>query len=92
MLYFCFLFCRSLEEAAHVTYAVDASDEFWDIGHSEQAMDDMKQYIVGQLTKEECEKLKEAASSSSVSGGGSMMPVLVFILLLAAGGAAFMFT
>ena len=71
---------------------IDASDEFWDIGHSEQAMDDMKQYIVGQLTKEECEKLKEAASSSSVSGGGSMMPVLVFILLLAAGGAAFMFT
>ena len=71
---------------------MDASDAHWYIGHSKEAMDDMKQYIVGQLTKEECEKLKEAASSSSVSGGGSMMPVLVFILLLAAGGAAFMFT
>ena len=38
---------------------MDASDEFWDIGHSEQAMDDMKQYIIGQLSDEDCAALKE---------------------------------
>ena len=39
---------------------MDASDEFWDIGHSEQAMDDMKQYIIGQLSDEDCAALGKA--------------------------------
>ena len=72
---------------------IDASDEFWDIGHSEQAMDDMKQYIIGQLTDEDCTKLKEKASASSMGGGGgSMMPLIVLLLLVAAGAAAFLYT
>ena len=52
---------------------MDASDEFWDIGHSEQAMDDMKQYIIGQLSDEDCAALKEKASSGGAGGGGSML-------------------
>ena len=72
---------------------MDASDEFWDIGHSEQAMDDMKQYIIGQLTDEDCAKLKEKASTASMGGGGgSMMPLIVLLLLVAAGAAAFVYT
>ena len=66
---------------------MDASDEFWDIGHSEQAMDDMKQYIIGKLSDEDCAALKEKASSGG-AGGGSMLPILVLVLLVAACGAA----
>eukprot|EP00944_MAST-04C_sp_MAST-4C-sp1_P007635 g7635.t1 len=71
---------------------MDASDEFWDIGHSEQAMDDMKQYIIGQLSDEDCAALKEKASSGGAGGSGSMLPILVLVLLVAACGAAFVYT
>ena len=42
---------------------MDASDKWWNIGHSKEAMVKMKEYIIGQLTDFDCAMLKATTTT-----------------------------
>ena len=61
---------------------------FEDIGHSDEAMSDMKKYLIGTVENYDPEKYKAAASGGG-GGGGGMMNIILILLLLAAAGFAY---
>ena len=67
----------------------DADEFFEDIGHSNDAREELKKYLIGtlKLTPEEEEKRRLAAEKSAASdvGGASMLGVAAVVALAAAG-------
>ena len=51
---------------------MDASDEFWDIGHSDVALDEMKKYKIGELDEEGINELKSRITNHIKGGNPSM--------------------
>lgn len=64
-----------------------ADDMFEDIGHSNEARKELKNYIVGPLvaTEEEIAALSGAGQLASGSSGGAMLGVLVALAAIALG-------
>lgn len=62
------------------------ADEFFeDIGHSSDAREELKKYLVGslKLSPEEIEKMKEEAIAAANKSSGAMNPMVFFVLLIA---------
>merc|ERR1711935_163195 len=67
----------------------DGTEGFEDVGHSEDARDMLKEYLIGELPEEEKEKAKAAMKErAEASGGGSNM-MLVVLAGLAVGAALY---
>ena len=64
------------------------SARFEDIGHSDEAMSDMKKYEIGTVDGYDPETYKSSGSSGG-GGGGGMMNIILILLLLAAAGFAY---
>ena len=64
------------------------SHRFEDIGHSDEAMSDMKKYEIGTVEGYDPETYKSSGSGGG-SGGGGMMNIILILLLLAAAGFAY---
>ena len=69
----------------------DADEFFEDIGHSNDAREELKKYFIGDLFLDEKTKAKmkadaeKAAAAKNASGSTSMMIILVAILAIAYG-------
>lgn len=66
----------------------DADEFFEDIGHSNDARDELAKYCIGvlKLSAAEIEKRKlEAEKKKSGAGGGSIGPIAVLVAVAAAG-------
>ena len=64
----------------------DATEDFEDVGHSNEARKVLKQFEIGELPPSE---RAAAPSASSSSGGGGGIPTLALPVLLAAIGAGY---
>ena len=69
----------------------DADEFFEDIGHSKDARNELKKYLIGtlHLTEEELAKRSAAASSKvqgGANGGSSMMLILLIVVLAVLAG------
>ena len=66
----------------------DADEFFEDIGHSNDARDELKKHLIGtlKLTPEEIEKRRlEAEKKKNAGGGGGMGVIAVVVAIVAAG-------
>lgn len=66
----------------------DADEFFEDIGHSNDARDELKKHLIGtlKLSAEEIEKRKlEAEKKKNAGGGGGMGVIAVVVAVVAAG-------
>ncbi|KAL9190328.1 hypothetical protein ACHAXT_007539 [Thalassiosira profunda] len=65
----------------------DADEFFEDIGHSNDARDELKKHLIGsvKLTEEEKEKRRLAAEKAKAGGGGGFAPIAIVVALVAAG-------
>ena len=61
----------------------DASEEYDDIGHSDDATAEMEKYLVGRLKGATLDSLKKSGGSSGGGGGASLILVLLIPVLLA---------
>lgn len=60
------------------------ADEFFeDIGHSQDARNELKKYLIGtyEMTEEEREKMRAAAANKATAGGQSPMMILLVVLI-----------
>lgn len=66
----------------------DADEFFEDIGHSNDARDELKKHLVGtlKLSAEDIEKRKLAAEKKSGGGGGGGMGVIAVVVAVVAAG------
>mmetsp|Transcript_12182 Transcript_12182/g.18305 ORF Transcript_12182/g.18305 Transcript_12182/m.18305 type:complete len:98 (+) Transcript_12182:174-467(+) len=64
-----------------------ADDMFEDIGHSNEARKQLKDFLVGplQATEEELAELTAKASSAGASSGGAMLGVLIALIAIGVG-------
>ena len=66
----------------------DADEFFEDIGHSNDARDELKKHLIGvlKLSEEEIEKRRlEAEKKKAGGGGGGMGAIAVLVAVIAAG-------
>ena len=64
----------------------DADEFFEDIGHSKDAREELKKYLVGDYKLDEAalKKMREDAEKKEAAGaGGSSMMIVVLVLILA---------
>ena len=60
------------------------ADEFFeDIGHSQDARNELKKFLIGtyEMSEEEREKMRVAAATKASAGGGSPMMILLVALI-----------
>lgn len=62
----------------------DATEDYEDVGHSNEARKTLEQFLVGELPPSE--HAKGGADGSSGAGGGSGMMIAAVVALLAVGG------
>jgi cytochrome b5 len=62
----------------------EAGEEFDDIGHSDDAMEQMNEYLIGTVEGYDASKYESASGSGSGSGGGGAGLALVLIPLVLA--------
>ncbi len=60
---------------------IDASNEFWDIGHSDEALKQMKEFRIGELDEESVNELK-SREISHIKGGNPSMSIYNIISFL----------
>ena len=65
----------------------DADEFFEDIGHSNDARDELKKHLIGtlKLSEEEKEKRRLAAEKAKAGGGGGIAPIAILVAVVAAG-------
>lgn len=67
----------------------DGSEGFEDVGHSEDARDMLKEYLIGELPAEEKAKAEALRKEKAESGGGGGNMMLVVLAGLAVGAALY---
>eukprot|EP00040_Diaphanoeca_grandis_P021434 m.114181 g.114181 ORF g.114181 m.114181 type:complete len:120 (-) comp28338_c1_seq1:1435-1794(-) len=77
------------EEVVLETAGGDATEGFEDVGHSQDAREMLKEYLIGQLPEDEKAKAKAVSTKNASEGGSSGMIAIVAIIVAV---AAYFFT